>query len=1458
MMVGSPKSSKPRTTLQSAGLEMQVCQRMIELTPAALFLLTGPNFLTARIQWANPAAASLSGSSLDGLHDLTIVDLVNPRDLAQFSDANQVSGEDFQDPSTTRFTWEFSLVNKEEPKHQTRVQATCQTIHYEGEPGWLLTAIDISERMRTERSMKKFQEELKNRIDDQMQELEEVNYNLAFELAERERMEDALEDANERLNTVLNSIAEAYFILDYDWRFVEMNHVAEQDIFQRPAKELNGKYMWEEFPQAAQTDFYTHYHEAIVTGKEQHFEAISKITGKWYETHVYPRNGRLEIYLHDVNERKEAEAESQRLLEQLEAERSLWKTTVESMPLAVTLGDAQGHATYMNPAYTEMIGRTIQKDLPLEDHPSFYQIYHTDGSLFIPEDLPLQKAALTGEEQRDAELVQRSGKGEDVYTIWNASPLRDLTGTITGSVAVGLDITAQRKAEAALKESEEQYRQLVELSRAAIVQVSEAGKVVFFNSFAQELFGYREDEVLGKSLLEASILSQDSQGRDLEGMISQIISQPERYKFYENEYIRKDGQRIWVAWTNQPLYRVDGSPAGYVSVGLDITQRKQAELEREHLLASLELERTRLRTVLETLPVGVAIADEDGHMVELNDRAKEILGEVPPISPESGVYERVEAWQPVTGEKLQIEDWGIARALLTGETVNEQVIDIRRLDGQQASLLHAAAPLRDRLGHINGAVGIVQDITRMKRVEDELRQARDELEERVEARTHQLQESNEKLSQTIEALHQTVEELSAAQGELEAQNQALIEAQGTVDLERQRYRELFEHAPDGYLVTDPHGNILEANRAASVILNRREKYLVGKPLAIFIGATEKLKYLTSLNEVKRSKPNIRSASFQELELSLIRHNLEPIEAALTMALVFKDGELAAIRWLVRDITQRRQAERALRESESLLRQVLEILPVGVWVIDARGKVRLVNQAVQRLWGEVQYVGIEEYGIYKGWMLPERTPISADEWAGARAITLGETSLNEEIEIESSDGTHRIIVNSAIPIFGPQSRVRGAIVVNQDITERKQAEDQIRHNAARAEALLRVAARLNSRLDLTTVLQTVCEEARSALSIDAVAVSLYDPHRQLFINACSCGLPQDMEDNLPTLTRAYYDEQMDPSDRVIVLDNPRDVVNSQKGGIYQTLGIRSLAAAGMVQNNQPVGSLNVFSLEKERHFNDEEIRLLKGIADQAALAVSNAQLYQELQVALQLEKAMHEQLVQAEKHMAMSRMVASVAHELNNPIQTIQNCMFLAEAEIDPGSELKQYMDMASSEAKRISKLVAQLRETYRPGVAGKDQPVDLNQLLGEVQSLLSPHLSHQNVEWLQRTGIGRMMVMGIPDQIKQVFLNISLNGIEAMQPKGGQLKVDLFIAQNQQGQPRVAVSFADDGPGIAEKIKEQIFEPFFTTKEGGTGLGLSICFDIIRRHGGEITVESDPGQGARFTVWLPILGSGSL
>ncbi len=156
--------------------------------------------------------------------------------------------------------------------------------------------------------------------------------------------------------------------------------------------------------------------------------------------------------------------------------------------------------------------------------------------------------------------------------------------------------------------------------------------------------------------------------------------------------------------------------------------------------------------------------------------------------------------------------------------------------------------------------------------------------------------------------------------------------------------------------------------------------------------------------------------------------------------------------LSKQINERTRAEEASRANESLLRKVLELLPVGVWIIDKSGKIVHGNPASHSLWAGARYVGIEQYGEYKGWWVDTGKPIKGEEWAAARAINRGETNLNEEVEIECFDGTHKIILNSSTPISDDHGTIDGAIVVNQDITERKHAEQALKER----EALFRTA------------------------------------------------------------------------------------------------------------------------------------------------------------------------------------------------------------------------------------------------------------------------------------------------------------------------------------------------------------------------------------------------------------------
>jgi signal transduction histidine kinase len=133
--------------------------------------------------------------------------------------------------------------------------------------------------------------------------------------------------------------------------------------------------------------------------------------------------------------------------------------------------------------------------------------------------------------------------------------------------------------------------------------------------------------------------------------------------------------------------------------------------------------------------------------------------------------------------------------------------------------------------------------------------------------------------------------------------------------------------------------------------------------------------------------------------------------------------------------------------------------------------------------------------------------------------------------------------------------------------------------------------------------------------------------------------------------------------------------------------------------------------------------------------------------------------------------------------------------------------------------------------------------------LVTPQINNAKVKWQSLPGLKSINVDCVKDQLLEVLLNISMNAIEAMQPDGGTISVNMVQSADND---KVGVVISDSGPGIKPEILPHIFEPFMTTKEFGLGLGLSICYGIIQKHGGHITVDSQPGKGTSFTIWLPL------
>ena len=216
---------------------------------------------------------------------------------------------------------------------------------------------------------------------------------------------------------------------------------------------------------------------------------------------------------------------------------------------------------------------------------------------------------------------------------------------------------------------------------------------------------------------------------------------------------------------------------------------------------------------------------------------------------------------------------------------------------------------------------------------------------------------------------------------------------------------------------------------------------------------------------------------------------------------------------------------------------------------------------------------------------------------------------------------------------------------------------------------------------------------------------------------------------------------------------------------------------------------------------------------------------------------------------MGRLTASIAHEINNPLQALHNTLHLLLSRSFPEEKHAQLLGMAQNEVDRLATLVQRMLELHRP--SSKDmRPLSVHGLLESALAGTASTLQQQHV-LIERDWADHLpWVIGIGGHLRQVFVDLAINALESM-PDGGRLMIRTRLEDGAQGAtPRILVEFADDGVGISETEVQHIFEPFYTHKRNSAGLGLAISYGIIERHGGMLSVSSS-GHGTTFRVVLP-------
>jgi two-component system, sporulation sensor kinase E len=235
---------------------------------------------------------------------------------------------------------------------------------------------------------------------------------------------------------------------------------------------------------------------------------------------------------------------------------------------------------------------------------------------------------------------------------------------------------------------------------------------------------------------------------------------------------------------------------------------------------------------------------------------------------------------------------------------------------------------------------------------------------------------------------------------------------------------------------------------------------------------------------------------------------------------------------------------------------------------------------------------------------------------------------------------------------------------------------------------------------------------------------------------------------------------------------------------------------------------------------------------------------------ELERKSRE-LERANRLAAIGQLAAGVAHEIRNPLGGIELCASLLNREVDSDGDKKALVANILESVRRMNNIVTSLLTFSRDNkMAVRD--TDIGRLIDEAIDAVKSKAVSNNVDLVKNRTCRNVVIKADEDKLRQVFINVLLNGIEAMS-EGGDVSISMSKRRYQDESRFIVVSFADRGQGITTEDMQKIFQPFFTTKECGTGLGLAISHKIIEAHGGRITIDSDKGVGTTVNIFLPEL-----
>jgi PAS domain S-box-containing protein len=687
----------------------------------------------------------------------------------------------------------------------------------------------------------------------------------------------------------------------------------------------------------------------------------------------------------------------------------------------------------------------------------------------------------------------------------------------------------------------------------------------------------------------------------------------------------------------------------------------------------------------------------------------------------------------------------------------------------------------------------------------------------------------------------------------------------------QRYRDLFEEAPIMYVITRNQEGaplIADCNQLFLIALDYTRAEVVGRPLVDFYTPASRAALLEG--GYQRALSNLFTTEEREL---VTRDERVVMTLLRAVSETDAEGRVVGTRAMFTDITERQQAEEALAQERNLLRALIDNVPDIIYVKDVKSRFVTFNPALARLMGVAtpdDLMGKTDFDFYP----PELAAQYYDD--EHTLLQSGQPLLDHEEPNIDAKGNHRWLLTTKVPLRDAQGKIIGLVGMGRDITQLKRTEEALGRQAARLALLNEVGGKIASVLELESVLNTAAHLVQESFGYHHVGLFTVDRERGELAMRARAGefvalFPLDHRIKLGQGMVGWVGEHGE----TLLADDVR--AEPRYTNFYPDLiPTQSEFCVPIRVGNETVGVLDVQSPQLDS-FQKTDVMVLETLADQIAVAIENARLYEAVQRELAERKQAEEQLQHysaelAQNNEELKRFSYTISHDLRTPLVNLKGF----------AGELASALDVIRS---ALHDILPQLDEQRRAAVATAllaDVPeamgfIDasvtrmdhyINALLklsrlGQRELVLEQvdmealtqatleTLAYQIEQRQARVTVGPLPeVVADRTSMEQIISNLLNNAVIYLEPgRAGEIEIS-----GERNAEETLFRVSDNGRGIAQEDMDKVFAPFRRAGKQdvpGEGMGLAYAQTLVRRHDGRIGCESEPGVGTTFSFTLP-------